>query len=152
MGLTHPKGHVKGIPVAGIYPYENASSQYTLSGDYSVALLLLQKPIAFGKHITRMAFAPKKSWDSCKVMGLQMLQPGMPGMLCGRGGRGRALLGWVALLQNHYTQHCYYFFSHFKNPFVNTTPLCNLACVRQAANLEMTEQFQPPPKKKYCVV
>uniref|UniRef100_A0ABM5FQ29 Peptidase S1 domain-containing protein n=1 Tax=Pogona vitticeps TaxID=103695 RepID=A0ABM5FQ29_9SAUR len=76
VGLTHPKGYVKGIPVAGIYPYENGSSQYSLSDDYSLALLLLQKPITFGKHITRMTFTPKESWDSCKVMGLQMLQPG----------------------------------------------------------------------------
>ncbi|KAH0628856.1 hypothetical protein JD844_010454 [Phrynosoma platyrhinos] len=70
VGLTHPKGHVKGIRVAKIYPYEKIS----LPGNSSVALLLLQKPITFDKHITRMTFSPTVSWDSCKVMGLQMLQ------------------------------------------------------------------------------
>ncbi|XP_042303574.1 uncharacterized protein LOC121920501 [Sceloporus undulatus] len=75
VGLTHPRGHVKGIRVAEIYPYEKIS-QYGPSGNSSVALLLLQNPITFGTHVTRMTFSPTVSWDSCKVMGLQMLQPG----------------------------------------------------------------------------
>nr|XP_060616866.1 uncharacterized protein LOC132766536 [Anolis sagrei ordinatus] len=66
VGLMHPKGHVKGVRVAGIY----------LSPNSSVALLLLQKPIAFNKYITRMASSATASWDSCKVMGLQILQSG----------------------------------------------------------------------------
>nr|XP_016854056.1 PREDICTED: serine protease 55 [Anolis carolinensis] len=66
VGLMHPKGHIKGVSVAGIY----------ISNNSSVALLLLQRPITFNKYITRMASSPTASWDSCKVMGLQILQSG----------------------------------------------------------------------------
>ncbi|XP_062979477.1 uncharacterized protein LOC134396825 [Elgaria multicarinata webbii] len=75
VGLTHPKGQVRGIRVAGIFPYEKIS-QHTLSSGYNVALLLLQKPVTFDQHVTPMTFSPEESWDSCKVMGLQMLPSG----------------------------------------------------------------------------
>ncbi|XP_061470131.1 uncharacterized protein LOC133379250 isoform X2 [Rhineura floridana] len=74
--LTHPKGHAKGIRIAGIYPYEDIA-QYR--GGYSVALLLLQEPITFDQHVAPITFSPKESWDSCKVMGLQMMQSGEVG-------------------------------------------------------------------------
>ncbi|XP_044299355.1 uncharacterized protein LOC123029954 [Varanus komodoensis] len=75
VGLKHPKGHVQTVRVARIFPYKKIS-QYTLSRGYNMALLLLQKPITFDQHVTAMTFSPKESWDSCRVMGLQMLQSG----------------------------------------------------------------------------
>ncbi|XP_066468804.1 serine protease 53-like [Tiliqua scincoides] len=75
VGLAHPSGQVQGIRVAAIYPHERVL-QYSLTGGYTMALLLLQKPISFDQHVSSMSFSQMKSWDSCKVMGLQLLQSG----------------------------------------------------------------------------
>nr|XP_056706189.1 transmembrane protease serine 9-like [Euleptes europaea] len=74
VGLKHPKGHARGILVAGIYPYEGIPWSNVSAGN--VALLLLQESVAFGKYATRMTLPLTDTWDSCKVTGLQTLKPG----------------------------------------------------------------------------